>query len=100
MTIGELLRKYKHYITIVSFMGTVAATLFVKIDAYAQDKVDAGVSSLRLETTSKLGKLELDVKLVKLKQDQQQKQLDRMEDKQDDVIHLLLEMKRVKDAGK
>lgn len=92
----ENLKKYKSQIALVSTMMAMGGTLFAKIDAYAQSKVDAGVEALRVETAKEVMDVKADIKILKVKQDDQQKQLDRMETKQDDVIHLLLEMKQGK----
>ncbi len=96
----EAIKKYKHYITIVSTFIAAGSTLFYKIDAYAQGKVDAGVEALRNETDRQINKVKTDVEIIKVKQAEQDKKIDDIKESQSDIIHLLLEMKKTKDGGK
>ncbi len=90
----ELLKKYKSQIALLSTVFAAGTTLFVKIDAYAQGKVDAGVEQLRTETSKEVTDLKADIKILKAEQQNQKEQLSKIDSKQDDVIHLLLDMKK------
>lgn len=98
MNILEMSKKYRSHIALVSTLCTAGAVLFARIDAYAQGKVDAGVNQLRGETMGEVTQLKTDVQILKAEQLAQKEQLNRIDQKQDDMIHLLLEMKR--DGGK
>lgn len=90
----ELIKKYKSHLALLSTLFAMGGTLFVKIDAYAQSKVDAGVEQLRNETGKEVTQLKADMSIVRAEQQTQKEQLQRIDQKQDDMIHILLEMKK------
>lgn len=94
----DLLKKYKKEIGLVSTCLTVGGALFMKIDAYAQSKVDAGVEALRMEHDKEITNIKADIQILKAEQQAQKEALNSIDRKQDDMIHLLLEIKR-KDGG-
>lgn len=89
----ELVKKYKGYLALITSILAMAAGLFVKIDAYAQGKVNEGVTKLKDQTNLKLEEVHGHLEILKSNQESQGKQLDKIDAKQDRLMEILLEKK-------